>query len=88
MIDAGEYRQALRYFTIASRYSPSVAIRFWYKIIQALLGYLGLESIFLTYRSVRRRLQHREQCLAWGEGGPTVRRGTSDSAKVSRPSDG
>jgi glycosyltransferase involved in cell wall biosynthesis len=62
-IDAGRYREALAYFWRAARLHFPTAIRFWYKILQALGGWLGLSRIFLFYRDKRRQAQHRIQRL-------------------------
>lgn len=58
LIDAGQYAQALRHFLQALRTDPRLGLRYWYKIIQAGMGAVGLESVFLWYRRTRRRIQH------------------------------
>ena len=57
-IDAGKPREALGYFWQAFRLKPAVAIHYWYKLIQALGGSMGLGMIFLVYRKFRRRVTH------------------------------
>ena len=58
LIDARRYREALASFRAAFRIKPAVALRYWYKIFQALMGALGLEGLFMAYRRGRRRIQH------------------------------
>jgi glycosyltransferase involved in cell wall biosynthesis len=58
LIDAGQYAQALRHFARALRTDPRLALRYWYKIVQAGMGAVGLEGVFLWYRRTRRRMQH------------------------------
>jgi glycosyltransferase involved in cell wall biosynthesis len=58
LIDAGQYAEALRHFACALRTDPRVALRYWYKILQAGMGAVGLEDVFLWYRRARRRVQH------------------------------
>ncbi len=57
-IDAGLPARALNYFRQAYRYSPAAVWRVWFKVIQAAGGAIGLEKLFLAYRSSRRSLQH------------------------------
>lgn len=68
-IDAGRYREALAYFFRALRLHFPTAMKYWYKIIQALGGAAGMEKLFLSYRRVRRRLKHREHRLDVSETG-------------------
>ncbi len=58
LIDAGQPREALRHFAHAWHWQPRQVIRRWYKVVQALGGVLRLQSLFLGYRSLRRRAQH------------------------------
>ena len=58
MIDAGDSPAALRYFWQAWRYSPRPVLRYWFKVVQALGGALGMSRLFLAYRSARRKVQH------------------------------
>lgn len=62
-IDAGCQKEALAFFWKAFQLHPPTVLRVWYKLVQALGGALGLTRIFLSYRSERRRLQHRRQRL-------------------------
>jgi glycosyltransferase involved in cell wall biosynthesis len=64
LIDAGKYAEALGHFRMAARRSPRSALRYWFKIVQALGGALGLGRLFLAYRGARRSVQHRAQKLA------------------------
>jgi glycosyltransferase involved in cell wall biosynthesis len=58
LIDSGRYGEAIRHLGRAARFRPASVVRVWYKVVQALGGILGLESVFLRYRSTRRRLHH------------------------------
>ncbi len=69
MIDAGEPQKALAYFREAWRFSPRSVWRAWYKVIQAVGYSMGLEKLFLSYRTTRRRYQHRGQALRLDERG-------------------
>jgi glycosyltransferase involved in cell wall biosynthesis len=66
-IDAGKYREALTYFRRAIQYHFPTALRFWYKIIQAIGGTLGLGKLFLAYRRNRRIIQHHARWLQVSE---------------------
>jgi glycosyltransferase involved in cell wall biosynthesis len=68
-IDAGQPRRALRHFWNALRMSPRQALRYWYKIVQAAGGAVGLGSLFLAYRANRRHVQHHSQRLLVGDQG-------------------
>jgi glycosyltransferase involved in cell wall biosynthesis len=69
LIDASDHQQALQHFFQAFKEKPAVVLKFWYKVIQALGGALGLESLFLVYRSWRRKFQHRSARIIVGEAG-------------------
>jgi len=69
LIDAGQPRQALHHFAQAWRYSPRHVLRRWYKVVQALGGTIGMGSLFLTYRALRRKAQHGRKRLALTEKG-------------------
>jgi glycosyltransferase involved in cell wall biosynthesis len=58
LIDARQYPRALRHFARSLRADPRLAFRYWYKILQAGMGAIGLEGVFLWYRRARRRVQH------------------------------
>lgn len=62
-IDAGLPGKALGYFRQAWHYSPALVLRVWFKVVQAAGGALGLEKLFLAYRSSRRSVQHRSRRL-------------------------
>ena len=68
-IDAGRYREALVYFWRAARLHLRTALKYWFKILQAFGGMIGLEKLFLAYRSGRRRFQHHAQRLYVSEEG-------------------
>jgi glycosyltransferase involved in cell wall biosynthesis len=69
LIDAGEPRLALTHFRQAWRLSPGRVLPVWYKVIQAAGYRVGLEKLFLTYRSIRRKVQHGRQKLQVTENG-------------------
>ena len=72
LIDAGEHRQALRRLSQAFMQKPGIVIRYWYKLIQALGGALGLEALFLFYRRTRRKIQHQTTRVIVGEKGAVL----------------
>ncbi len=65
LIDSRQYRKALSHFRKVLGIRPAEALRYWYKVVQALMGALGFEPAFLWYRAARRRFQHRGKSLAW-----------------------
>lgn len=69
LIDAGQSRQALDHFRQAWGLSPRAVLRVWYKVVQAAGNALGLEKLFLAYRTTRRRFQHHGQGLRLDEQG-------------------
>jgi hypothetical protein len=62
-IDAGRHREALGFFWQAFKLSPPRVMRYWFKVVQALGGTLGLEKLFLAYRQERRRVQYHSKRL-------------------------
>ena len=69
-IDAGRPRQALAFFRQAYAIRPATVHTAWYKVVQAAGGALGLGGLFLAYRGLRRRIQHRGRRLVVDERGP------------------
>jgi glycosyltransferase involved in cell wall biosynthesis len=69
LIDAGQPGLALRHFRQAWEFAPKNVIRVWYKVLQALGGAIGAGRLFLLYRQVRRRLQHRSMHLVVDQSG-------------------
>ena len=69
LIDAGQPDQALVHFQQALLLSPADMGRVWFKVLQALAGALGLSSLFLAYRRLRRKLQHHSRHLVVNEAG-------------------
>ncbi len=69
LIDSGLPRPALHHFRQAARYSLTRVLSVWYKVLQALGGYMGLERLFLLYRQVRRRWQHQTRRLVVSHAG-------------------
>ena len=63
MIDNQNPRSALKNFAKAFRLYPRSVLPFWYKVIQAALGSLGLERLYLAYRRMRRNYQFRSRKL-------------------------
>jgi hypothetical protein len=59
LIDAGQYGPALKHIARASLLHPWTVIRYWYKVVQAGLSFLGLAGLFEWYRNTRRRLRFR-----------------------------
>lgn len=72
LIDADQFRLALGHFHQGARFSISRVLSVWYKLLQALGGALGLGKLFLSYRQLRRRIQHRSQQLTVSETGISV----------------
>lgn len=72
MIDAGQYQAALGYLLKAFRLHIATGLRYWYKFLQALMGWLGLEGLFLWYRHMRRNLQHKDLHLKVDEQGVRI----------------
>jgi len=64
LIDAGDPQSAVSHFMQAWRFSPMRVLRVWYKVLQALGGMVGLHSLFLAYRRMRRGVQHGTKRLA------------------------
>jgi hypothetical protein len=62
-IDAGRYKEALSFFWKAMRMHAPAAMKYWYKIVQALGCAIGLDKLFMTYRIKRRNIQHRSRIL-------------------------
>ncbi len=63
LIDAGHPAKALGHFSRAFQSSPTAVLHVWHKVVQALGGTLGLGPVFLRYRTIRRKLQHRTRFL-------------------------
>ena len=68
-IDAGNPRRALHQFQQAWKLSPQSVLKTWFKVLQAMGGSLGLGHWFIGYRSLRRRLKHRQDYLIVDEQG-------------------
>jgi glycosyltransferase involved in cell wall biosynthesis len=63
LIDAGEYREAVRRMWAAAHYDLPTVRRYWYKFVQAAGSALGMAGLFDRYRRTRRRLVHRKQVV-------------------------
>jgi glycosyltransferase involved in cell wall biosynthesis len=72
LIDAAHYRSSLKFLLRAMTISPAAALKYWYKYIQALMGLVGLERIFIGYRNLRRRIVHANQGLTLTKAGMVV----------------
>ena len=70
LIDAGEYREALRRLWRASRYHLPTVTRYWYKCVQAFGSALGLAGMFEGYRRSRRSLLFHRQTVSLTDGPP------------------
>ncbi len=68
LIDAGLYGQALKHFARGMMLQPRLTLRYWYKILQAGMGAVGLEAVFLWYRRTRRRMRHGKRRLRIEDG--------------------
>ena len=69
LIDAQDPRSAVSHFRQAWKLSPRRVIKVWFKVLQALGGVLGLSSVFLAYRRLRRKLQHGTRRLVLNDTG-------------------
>jgi hypothetical protein len=69
LIDADQSRLALDHFQKAARFSLPTVLSVWYKVLQALGGFLGMSGAFLFYRNLRRHMQHRSIHLLVSESG-------------------
>lgn len=69
LIDADDPRLALSHFRKAWKYSPRRVLGVWYKVLQAFGGMIGLRSLFLAYRRMRRKARHGIRCLAVDDSG-------------------
>ena len=63
LIDSGKPKAALRHFKYAWQIEPKSVLSVWYKWLQALGGAIGLQGVFLKYREIRRKLQHKRKKL-------------------------
>jgi glycosyltransferase involved in cell wall biosynthesis len=72
LIDSGQPRLALDHFQRATRFSLIKVFSVWYKVLQALGGVLGMGRLFMYYRQMRRRLQHRTRHLVVSESGVSL----------------
>jgi glycosyltransferase involved in cell wall biosynthesis len=74
LIDAGRYGEAITRLIRALRRYPPIALRYWYKIVQAVFSAVGLEGLFFGYRKFRRRLQYGDQWVVLGERGAEIKK--------------
>jgi glycosyltransferase involved in cell wall biosynthesis len=65
LIDAGEYRAAVRRILTAFKHHAPTVARYWYKAVQATLSAAGLAWLFEWYRTIRRRLLYRGRTVTW-----------------------
>ncbi|NIM93314.1 MAG: glycosyltransferase [Anaerolineales bacterium] len=69
LIDDGQHWEASKRMLRAYRRHPKSAHRYWYKAVQASLSTVGCEGLFLLYRDLRRKIQHRNRLVGVGGGG-------------------
>jgi glycosyltransferase involved in cell wall biosynthesis len=69
LIDAGQYQQAFQRMCDVLFTSPQVFLKYWYKAIQASVGMIGLERLFLGYRELRRKIEYTESHIVIGQSG-------------------
>jgi glycosyltransferase involved in cell wall biosynthesis len=74
LIDGRQYWEAIKAFGKCFVIKPRIALRYWYKILQAMLGVMGLEFVFFWYRRTRRRFQHGSTRLVMTEKGAVIKR--------------
>jgi glycosyltransferase involved in cell wall biosynthesis len=72
LIDAALYWKALGSLLHAIPRSPSLALRYWYKYLQAAMGALGMEPLFMAYRNLRRKIAHGDTFVVFSEAGAVV----------------
>lgn len=70
LIDSGRFNKALGHFHKAWKIQPTALLQVWYKWVQAVGGACGLGGLFLWYRQLRRRLQHKRQRMVVDDMGP------------------
>ena len=75
LIDAGEYREAVRRLWVASKYDLPTVGRYWYKFVQAGGSALGMAGLFDRYRRARRRIVHRRRVVDLGPAESPIRTG-------------
>jgi glycosyltransferase involved in cell wall biosynthesis len=63
LIDAGMYKEALKYLFNAFIQKPGSIIKYWYKFIQAMCGFFGFGFVFHFYRSMRRKITHGKKAI-------------------------
>jgi glycosyltransferase involved in cell wall biosynthesis len=59
LIDAGQPRKAMEHFRRVMALDRKNALRYWFKIVQAAGSSVGLSGLFVMYRNLRRKFQHR-----------------------------
>jgi hypothetical protein len=63
LIDSSQFLSALKHFFKATLLSPGAVLKVWFKVVQAAFGALGLSKLFLLYRDLRRKYQHKSKKL-------------------------
>ena len=74
LIDAGQFRLALRRLLSALWLHPRTVFRYWYKVVQAGGSALGLAWLFEWYRNTRRAIQYHGEGIeevGMNEAGPS-----------------
>lgn len=65
LIDEGAFSRAFGHISRALRTHPPTVLRYWYKLIQALLSAIGLHGLFKSYRRLRRRIRFQGVQVEW-----------------------
>ena len=84
LIDAGQPNLALDHFRQAAQFSFAKVVLVWYKVLQAFGGSIGLGSLFMAYRRLRRRFQHHTSHLVVSESGVTTTSPAQTKGKSSK----
>jgi len=79
LIDAGEYGTAVRRLATASRHHLPTVARYWYKVVQAVGGAVGLGGVFRAYRRARRGVVHRRRIVDLQHGEPAAGAGAREA---------
>lgn len=75
LIDEGEFSRAFGHIWRALQTHPPTVLRYWYKLVQALLSAMGLHVLFEGYRRLRRWIRFGGAQVAWQDPAWTQRFG-------------
>jgi len=73
LIDSRRYRDAIRRLASASVRCPSVVLRYWFKVVQAVFSAIGLEALFFWYRRTRRKIRYGRYHIIVGDEGAELK---------------